>query len=119
MIGCTSQRMWRQMCEKHARRLLAFEPLADPPRPEPPATVATTCPECGKVWDRQRGQTARYCSDSCRVDRARRAAPTSPNTARDAKIREAVAGGALMREVGADHGISPDRVWQIVHGWRA
>ena len=103
--------MWKQMCEKHARRLLNGEPLADPPKPVGRELV---CPMCGKTWRRVSGQ-ARYCSDECRGLAHQAYAPASPNRERDAAIVAAVASGEFHKVVAERYGLSEGRVWQIVH----
>lgn len=111
MVGCPSQRMWRQMCEKHARRLLTGQPLQDPPKVVGRELV---CPMCSRTWTRTKG-AARYCSQECRKRAHQAYAPVRENPTRDAAIQASVAAGELHRVVAARWGLSEGRVWQIVH----
>lgn len=111
VVGCSSQRVWRQMCKKHARRLLNGEPLADPPKVVGRELV---CPMCSKTWRRMSGQ-ARYCSNECRRLAHQAYAPMAENPTRDAAIVAAVAAGELRRVIAARWGLSEGRIWQIVH----
>lgn len=120
VVGCTNVAFWRQQCERHARRMLTFQPLhgTEAPRQEQPTLV---CRGCGKGWERPAGGRARYCSPECRMRASRTATRPrrSSNADRDASIRQAVvAGERTVAELALAHELTYARVWQIVHGWR-